>query len=280
MVLEGSANSTLLDSYETERRPIAELYSRQSAANGRKIFSFLKHLGTADIADVDTARANLYRTIQDPSKQAMIVEGVEGQREHFDNLELHIGYVYDNKYAPRHASHYEAKFVPGARLPHSWIEPLVSTLPPIDLSYIHGLEVAYQKARHYSNLDLCEPEAFTIIALDKTTANHAYQAAQGLNTYGLRLKVHRPYVDFKYTAIGNTSSREQGEHMSLLIRPDQHILVCTESFDGPEHIMDSILRGVDILAEQAYAQSELWTGEQAPVDVMLSAIKGKVATKI
>ncbi|KAF2161044.1 hypothetical protein M409DRAFT_28649 [Zasmidium cellare ATCC 36951] len=41
-----------------------------------------------------------------------------------------------------------------------------------------------------------------------------------------------------------------------------------------------VVRGIDVLAEQAYAQFELWTGKQAPIDVMLRAMKEKVATKI
>ncbi|KAG8672996.1 hypothetical protein FPOAC2_06419 [Fusarium poae] len=38
-----------------------------------------------------------------------------------------------------------------------------------------------------------------------------------------------------------------------------------------------VYRGVDVLEEQAYAQFELWTGKQAPVEVMRSAMQARVA---
>lgn len=37
-----------------------------------------------------------------------------------------------------------------------------------------------------------------------------------------------------------------------------------------------IYRGVDVLEEQAYAQFELWTGQQAPVEVMRAAMEAKI----
>lgn len=76
----------LAETYDAERRPVAEVCAQQSVKNGRRIFSFLKALGTAGIEDVEEARANLLRTIRDPGKQGMIREEVEGQREHFDNV--------------------------------------------------------------------------------------------------------------------------------------------------------------------------------------------------
>ncbi|KAH7166417.1 hypothetical protein EDB81DRAFT_943309 [Dactylonectria macrodidyma] len=38
----------------------------------------------------------------------------------------------------------------------------------------------------------------------------------------------------------------------------------------------SIYRGIDVLEEQAYAQFEIWTGEQAPVQIMRAAMQAKV----
>lgn len=58
----------------------------QSVKNGRKIFSFLKTLGTEGIEDVEEARRNLYKSVHDPAKQSLIHKNVEEQREHFDNV--------------------------------------------------------------------------------------------------------------------------------------------------------------------------------------------------
>lgn len=85
-VHQGWGSDALLDTYGAERRHVAEINSKQSVKNGKKIFSFLKTLGTAGIDDVEEAREALYRSIHDPSKQDMIKAQVEGQREHFDNV--------------------------------------------------------------------------------------------------------------------------------------------------------------------------------------------------
>jgi hypothetical protein len=82
---QGWGSTSLLDSYQADRQHVAEINSRQSVKNGKKIFSFLKSLGATD-PDATKARENLYKTIEDPSNKALIDEGVEGQREHFDNV--------------------------------------------------------------------------------------------------------------------------------------------------------------------------------------------------
>lgn len=83
-VLRDEARDGLLDSYEAERRHVALVNSMQSVKNGKKIFALLKTLGIGD--DVLTARKNLYANIQDPEKMKIIDQGVEEQREHFDNV--------------------------------------------------------------------------------------------------------------------------------------------------------------------------------------------------
>lgn len=85
-VHQGWAKDSVLDSYQDERRQIALVNSAQSVKNGKKIFSFLKALGTTGIDDIEEARANLERSIHDPKKQEMIAREVEGQQEHFDNV--------------------------------------------------------------------------------------------------------------------------------------------------------------------------------------------------
>ncbi|KAM0321536.1 hypothetical protein ACHAQA_010026 [Verticillium albo-atrum] len=85
-VHQGWATTLILDTYELERRPIALVNSAQSVKNGKKIFSFLKALGTAGIEDLDEARANMFKSIHDPLKKDLIDRNVEAQREHFDNV--------------------------------------------------------------------------------------------------------------------------------------------------------------------------------------------------
>ncbi|KAJ3536228.1 hypothetical protein NM208_g6812 [Fusarium decemcellulare] len=42
----------------------------------------------------------------------------------------------------------------------------------------------------------------------------------------------------------------------------------------------AVYRGIDVLEEQAYAQFELWTGKQAPVEAMRAAMMAKVRSNI
>ncbi|KAI5194262.1 hypothetical protein E4T38_09628 [Aureobasidium subglaciale] len=136
-VQQGWANDQLLDSYGTERHQVANINSQQSVKNGKKIFSLLKVSGATD-PDVNRARQNLSESLRSAEQRTSIDKGIQEQQEHFDNLELHIGYVYGSKRVPPHASNYAPKFVPGARLPHVWVEPSDAFrrfLPsPVDLS--------------------------------------------------------------------------------------------------------------------------------------------------
>ncbi|EMR63979.1 putative -dichlorophenol 6-monooxygenase protein [Eutypa lata UCREL1] len=165
-VHHGWAGDSLLDSYENERRQIALVNSTQSIKNGKKIFSFLKALGTAGIDDVEASRANLEHSIHSPEKQEMIAAEIEGQREHFDNLGIHIGYVYGDKTMPRNASDFTPKFGTGARLPHAWITFEDGKTPrgigPVDVSYVKELSEKEILARRYSTLDLSNNASFGI----------------------------------------------------------------------------------------------------------------------
>lgn len=90
-VHHGWATDSILASYQMDRRPVAIVNSTQSVKNGKKIFGLLKTLGTAGTSDLAEARRNLYETISDPKKKMVIDDGIEGQREHFDNVSYSTG---------------------------------------------------------------------------------------------------------------------------------------------------------------------------------------------
>ena len=234
-VAHGSASDSLLDTYESERRHVAVVNSIQSVKNGQQIFGLLKTLGTAGVTDLEAARKSLFEALHDPDKVKEIQKGVEQQREHFDNLNLHIGYVYGDARIPSHASHYRAQFVPGARLPHAWIEfPQMSTiqhLKPVDVSYVHELDAAKVAAMRYSTLDLCTPDAFTFLVPPSGALNGAITDVIKQHTYKTTLKFKAFFSDRDFRILPGSSadlwSRESGitEGGGLLIRPDQHILM-------------------------------------------------------
>lgn len=84
-VLRGWATDSLLDSYQQDRRHVAEINSQQSVKNGQKIFGLLKALGTTT-PDIDQARKNLYQSINDVQKRKHIDREIQEQQEHFDNV--------------------------------------------------------------------------------------------------------------------------------------------------------------------------------------------------
>lgn len=235
------AADSILDTYQTERRHVADIYSKYSIQNGKQIFSLLKSAGLADEKDAAIARSNLISNLANPSKKAEIDAGIEGQREHFDNLENHIGYTYsDHPIHPVHASHYIPKYTPGARLPHTWISfPSTTSVPlplfPVDLSYIPDSELspAEKQKRKYSTLDLVAFDAFTFLlgpAASQIQKGAAVNASKPYVERGLKVKIYQSGKDFD--VIDGHEAAEKwatgafgaGGKDVLLVRPDQHIL--------------------------------------------------------
>ncbi|KKK14302.1 hypothetical protein ARAM_000790 [Aspergillus rambellii] len=240
-VHKGWGGSNLLETYTVDRRQVALVNSQQSVKNGLQIFGLLKALGTTD-EDVEVARQNLHRNIQDPQAMVAINQGIEGQREHFDNLGLHIGYIYGDTKIPDNASVFHPVCIPGARLPHTWIRivtPSQRSLPAIDSSYVWEFSEEQIKQKQYSTLDLCGPDAFTVL-VDRPWANkwdlHIQEMRKSLPAgvaESLKMKISVIGVDFE-PEDGQQSEQWMGimglkEGQATLVRPDQHILACFDS---------------------------------------------------
>ena len=124
---DGWAPRSLLDSYEIERRPIAEINCHQSLTNAFKMVLLADALGLHPGA----SGADLAATLDDPSRAEAIAAAVREQALHFDMLGLQIGYVYG---AP--GSEDPSVFAPtgevGSRLPHAWLGDGRSTLDLVD----------------------------------------------------------------------------------------------------------------------------------------------------
>ncbi|PYI03079.1 hypothetical protein BO78DRAFT_375874 [Aspergillus sclerotiicarbonarius CBS 121057] len=233
-VHHGWGGDRLLDSYEADRRPVACVNSEQSVKNGKQIFGLLKTLGTTD-PDVQVARQNLYRNIEDPHMMKEINKGIEGQREHFDNLGLHVGYVYGDYRRPDCASIYEPVCVPGARLPHAWIRLLTPDklrLPPIDCSYVAELSPEELQLKQFSTLDLCAFDGFTLI-VDVESAEHWGRILEEVKRQvpgkcaGLKIAMvtHGGTFDLQPGGGGRWMALTRlAEGHAILVRPDQHVL--------------------------------------------------------
>ncbi|KAF2664156.1 FAD binding domain-containing protein [Microthyrium microscopicum] len=233
-VHKGWASEFILDSYQSDRQMVANVNAQQSVENGKRIFGLLKSIGTAGIKNPVDARANLMKTIHDPTKQQEIQEQIEAQREHFDNLELHIGYVYDSKTIPPHASNYTRKWVKGAVFPHTWISLRQYSChfpkDPVDVSYVDEFSEPDIQSRKFSTLDLLALDSFTMIAGPGIDWKRKIRALHRvLPKVAPKVRIFCLDEDFELSTSSDVQwARESGlrDGRAYLIRPDQHILAC------------------------------------------------------
>ena len=101
-VLSGRSGEELLDTYERERRPVAELNTRQSMTNAGHLLRLLSLTGDEPQADIDAAIAQTY--------------------EGFNSLGLQLGFSYGSDVAPLTIETYTPTARIGDRLPHAWLE--------------------------------------------------------------------------------------------------------------------------------------------------------------
>ncbi len=148
-VLKGDAGTALLDTYETERQPVAANNNAQSLANAAKIFDLIVAVhGT----EPDSVAERYAAVAADPGAFAELSAAVAAQRPHFDSFALQLGYRYASaailEPAPipevTDVSDYRPSWDAGAHFPHHWVEvsgqtvPLQSLLPANRFTLLSG----------------------------------------------------------------------------------------------------------------------------------------------
>jgi 2-polyprenyl-6-methoxyphenol hydroxylase-like FAD-dependent oxidoreductase len=184
----GWAPSSLLDSYETERRPIAEINCHQSLTNAFKMVILADALGLHPGA----TSADLEATLADPSRAQVIAAAVQEQAMHFDMLGLQIGYVYGAP-GPEDPSVFAPTGEVGSRLPHAWL------------------------ADGRSTLDLVAATGMTLITCG---AHDAWASALGSSAVPVQ---HVRLGDEANVDAGWFTTCGLGADGALLVRPDQHV---------------------------------------------------------
>ncbi len=136
-VIDGGAPDTLLDTYERERKPVAQSNTDWSVRN------FLDG-GSA------VGPGNLMATMQIeaggpdvPAVVAQLQRDIEGERDHFDALGQDLGFSYeDGALVPDgtalpavadRAAEYVPNARPGSRAPHCWLERGTTRVSTLDL---------------------------------------------------------------------------------------------------------------------------------------------------
>jgi 2,4-dichlorophenol 6-monooxygenase len=203
-VEDGWAPASLLDSYEIERRPVAQNNADQSLRNAMKLAAVPQALGTLE----EPTTARMQATLADAAGRRAVQDAIASQAEHFDMLGLQLGYAYaegalapDGSEAPRldnPVRQYVASSRPGARLPHAWLEA---------------------DGERVSSLDLVHSDGFTLLSWGEHEAwAHAIAAVPAFPLRQVRIGVEVEEPDSHWADVCGI---EPGG--ALLVRPDQHV---------------------------------------------------------
>jgi len=203
----GWAPDGLLDTYATERRPVAEHNAAKSLENAVRMFDVLAACGVAGTAD--ESRAAFDAALATEEGRAAIAEATEGQDEHFDMLGLQLGFTYppaagavvDDGSAPVVVANPVRRYVPstrpGGRLPHAWVT---------------------SDGKRVSTLDLVRHDTYTLVTRSPAWAAAAPVSAAPVPLAVVRLGDAVLDPDGTWDAVSGI-----GNEGALLVRPDQHV---------------------------------------------------------
>ncbi|MEY2755349.1 MAG: 2,4-dichlorophenol 6-monooxygenase [Actinomycetota bacterium] len=180
---------SLLDSYESERRPVAELNCHQSLTNAFKMVILAQALELHPAA----TSADLTATLSDPTRLESIAAAVQEQATHFDMLGLQLGYVYGSPDSTADPSVFAPTGAVGSRLPHALL------------------------AHAHSTLDLVDPRSMTLLTFGSHDGWNAVAGSQGTPLAHVVLEGEAA-VDPRWSTIC-----QLGPTGAVLVRPDQHI---------------------------------------------------------
>jgi hypothetical protein len=203
----GWAPASLLETYESERRPVAQHNADTSLNNAMKMWEVLQVLGNLP-GDVSGSKERMQAVLADPAGRAQLRVAIENQQEHFDMFGLQLGFSYETGAVvgdgseKRTAANPVRDFVPtsrpGSRVPHAWVQ---------------------REGARRSLLDLIAYDRFTVLT---GPAGAAWAAAvETIRDIPVQcLITGRDFTD----PDGHWASVcEIGADGALLVRPDQHV---------------------------------------------------------
>jgi 2,4-dichlorophenol 6-monooxygenase len=226
----GWSSAALLQTYEIERRPVAQNNADQSLANAMRLFEVPQALGVSDRSAESNARMKL--VLADEDGRRRVTEAIENQAEHFDMLGLQLGFTYDEgalvddgtakPLADNPVRQVVPSSRPGARLPHGWVER-------------DGLRI--------STLDLVQPDRFTVLTGSDGTAWE-----DALREIDVPIEIVRIGIDVADPDEWWTSVAGIGAGGVLVVRPDQHVALRSRSAAGDARValrsaIANVLRG-------------------------------------
>ena len=188
-VLQGTATDSLLDTYESERRPVALRNAEVSLENAVKLIEVPFALGMDD--DPDVFSLNMAGVLATQEGRSEVAAAILNQATHFDMLGLQLGFSYgppaQTEEERDSVRQYAPSSQPGGRLPHGWIQ---------------------RDSQTCSSLDLIPPSEYVLIA------GRTWQGTE----IALRVGEHFEDPDDWWGTV-----LELPDSAALLVRPDQHI---------------------------------------------------------
>jgi len=240
-VLKGQAGEGLLDSYTTERAPIAKQIVTRANQSIGEFGPIFEALGMTGGTDYDVIKANMDARCggspEAEAQRAALNKAIAFKSYEFDahGIEMNQRYtsgaiVTDGQKEPAFEKdadlHYQPTTWPGARIPHAWL---------------------YDKdGKRHSTLDLAGGGAFTLFT--GLGGERWAKAADALSQeLGLMINAHviGPRQEFIDHTGDWARSREIGDAGCLLVRPDQH--VCWRSREmtsDPQAELGRVLRSI------------------------------------
>ncbi|MEM7637798.1 MAG: FAD-dependent monooxygenase [Pseudomonadota bacterium] len=204
-VLQTGADWSLLDTYETERKPVAERNAAESLENFERIFDIVKDLGLDPEGAEKAARlrgskllrllpgfvraglmsavnslvrGRISKALSNASQVSKLRATIQDQVPHFDRIGLDLGYIYDSaaiisdgtSAPPTEVTRYTPNCQPGARFPHIWLAPETGTISSHSLlEYGRWTLLSFGDALAQSDptIDLIDRDAIQRINIDQ-----------------------------------------------------------------------------------------------------------------
>lgn len=216
-VLHGQADDALLDSYGTERRPIAAFYTAHALENAGRHAPIGAALGLDPTTTEEEGWAQIGVFASDTpageKRRAVVADAVAGNADDYSQLNVEAGYSYEAGAlvadgTPPPAGHaspiaYRPTTRPGHHLPHVW------------LRHSHNAAVEGR----VSTLDLVAPDAFTLFVAPAAAQTWRDAAAVTARSSGLPVSV----VVVADEDVEWTSVREVADSGAVLVRPDRKV---------------------------------------------------------
>ncbi|GAA4244580.1 FAD-dependent oxidoreductase [Dactylosporangium darangshiense] len=217
-VLKGQASPSLLDTYSTERAPVAERIVKRANKSSREFVDLFVALGVTEakteeemVRQIEERKAN---TPEGAAKRAALVKAMELKNYEFNAHGVELGQFYESSAVvsdgtPRPEPtrdpdlYYQASTVPGSHLPHAWVG---------------------DNKRKLAMMDLAPYTRFTLITgiAGEAWENAAEKVARalGIDLATVIIGPGREITDLYYDW---SKLREIDESGALLVRPDKHI---------------------------------------------------------